>query len=105
MDDSVYLELFEEKEREMVSDETTDVPENGVEEERPVAPGSLEITMAPVPKKEYQPTRQERQKKVLQRMTLAEFERGMMHGLTVDEVESLKDALLALGWLPEDVKV
>lgn len=45
------------------------------------------------------------QKKCLQKMVVARFERGKITGFEPDEVAAIHEALVVLGWIPVDLKV
>lgn len=47
----------------------------------------------------------EQQKKALQQLAVGALEAGGVHGLTATQVRGLHGALIALGWIPEGVRV
>lgn len=82
----------------------------------PMSPPEVAPEPPPLPKaspkrgpkvtpKEPLEERFERQKRILQRMTIGELRHGAEHGLNKLQVRALHEALIELGWIPKGVRV
>lgn len=64
---------------------------------------------APTPKKHSQKVTIEekfdRQKRILQKMVVATLDRGEVEGLNFEEVKVMREALVALGWIPTNLRL